>query len=159
VHGGRVTEDVAYCVYAAKEQRFMLGDAHGPEEGLRHDLCCVPAVIFFHPTNEEQKAFSSWRTGGNALLQKIFFTPEGLTAVDHDLGLGAQAVEKNGGGKNDSLSLPQFVIDIGHVVRMYATSRLCAAATVLARLHPHDVELEDAYTVTRFPQGLERSFQ
>src|SRR5208283_22902 len=73
--------------------------------------------------------------------------------------LGAQAVEKNGGGENNSLCLPQCIIDFAHVVGMYAKACFYAATAVLARLDLHDVELENAYLVSCFPQGLECTFQ
>ncbi len=95
----------------------------------------------FHAPDQYKKAFSvDLSLDGH--IMNIFFTPEGLAPVDHDLRLCGQAAEIYRGRQDDPVGLSDSRIYLLHFILDDAYTRFGAAAAVLARLDIHVVKPE-----------------
>ena len=124
--------DIAAAVHAAIGERFMFRYADGPEERLCRGLSAVCGILLFHASHKQKQPLSAVGACGNGLFQEILFVPEGLAAVHHGLGLGAQAVKKDRGGQDDPICRTDRSKDPGHVIPEDADAGLDAAAAILA---------------------------
>ena len=94
--------------------------------------------------------------GGSGLFQEILFAPEGLAPVHHGLGLGAQAVEKNGGGEDDPVCSTDRSKDLDHSILLDTDAGLGAAAAILTGLDVQGIEMIDLNVVSRSLEGFDR---
>jgi hypothetical protein len=149
-------QDLALGVNAQKAHGPMLRHADGPEEGLRGASRALDPFLFLHAPHEDQEPFSSVRSRGDGLFQKILLAPERLAPVDHGLRLGAHAEEEYRRGEDDPVGFADRLVDPGHGVVHDANAGHHAAAAVLTGPDVHHIQLEGHDLVTRLPDGLER---
>jgi len=90
----------------------MFGNAHSPEKCLCGSSRALDADFFLLTSDEKQETFPPIFTGRYWFLEKIFFTPQTLASVDHDLCLSAESKEENRRREYYSVSRPYRFIDL-----------------------------------------------
>ncbi len=121
---------------------LVLLDADAPEKGCGRCGRTIGTDLPFHAPNQHEQAFPVDLTL-NGHIVDIFFAPERLAPVNHDLCLRGKPVEIYRGCQYDPVRLFDGRIDLLHFVLYDTHTGLGAPAAILAWLDIHFVEPEE----------------